>query len=188
MIPLVLAVAVGAAKLNQQSFLKARERWREVRSFHTTCSKIDLTWCIEHMGADRAFGTSSSDRADLIGRFCSLQQKRADCIEQIVALQGVIPFARLPGKIIAQSKKCQMLRSHFRELSREIDSDRYRGQPPLLAETTDPLRERVAFRSHSKGDSTFLIQCVTRWFLDHASDFQSRIYRNCIGPLDHFGA
>ncbi len=53
MIPLVLAAAVGVAKFNQLSFLDAREKWKSLRSFHATCSKIDLTWCIEHMGADR---------------------------------------------------------------------------------------------------------------------------------------
>ncbi len=186
MIPLVLAAAVGAAKLNQLSFLDAREKWKSLRSFHATCSKIDLTWCIEHMGADRAFGMSLGDRADLIARFCSLQQKRADCIKQIVTLQGEIPFARLPGGIIAQFKECQILRSRFQELNREIDSDVYRGQLPLLCGAIDPLQERVAHVNCSGSDTTFLTKCATHWFLDHASRFQSRSYRNCIGHLaDH---
>ena len=127
MIPLMLAVAFGAAKLNEQSFYRYSAKWKHLREFDTICSKIDRFWITNQMKVNSAFGVSRLDRANLIGKFRALHNERAASLQKLIALQCELPLIYSPIKIIAKAKECWALRSACQSLSCEINSAPFRA-------------------------------------------------------------
>ncbi len=163
-----------------------RTKWKIGRFTNTTLCKFSISAYVEEILTGRQFEAASENRQVLADRFISLQRDRSVCMKRIDEVQSDLPFSLFWGKIFAREKESKALRERHGELSRQINSAQFHGHTHQLEGPTLPSHDEASpFEPYRRPCSSlpFLEKWLTRWLIDHPSDFQSLAYGRSLENL-----